>query len=119
MAEGIQYERMIVRVVLPEGAHNVRFEILEGTNSNGLPGAEHIHAQLSSLKTYMDTLGRTTLTLKVDSLTDEARDSKLVVTYDHSMIDALRKPFTIFAGLLTVFVAVWGIGKIDVSIKKR
>ncbi|OQE96395.1 hypothetical protein PENNAL_c0001G02483 [Penicillium nalgiovense] len=119
MAEGIQYERVIVRVVLPEGAHNVRFEILEGTNSNGLPGAEHIHAQLSSLKTYMDTLGRTTLTLKVDSLTDEARDSKLVVTYDHSMIDALRKPFTIFAGLLTVFVAVWGIGKIDVSIKKR
>jgi hypothetical protein len=35
------------------------------------------------------------------------------------MIDALRKPLTIFAGLLTVFVAAWGIGKIDVSIKKR
>jgi oligosaccharyltransferase complex subunit alpha (ribophorin I) len=35
------------------------------------------------------------------------------------MIDALRKPFTIFAGLLTVFVAAWGVGKIDVSIKKR
>ncbi|KAJ5598102.1 hypothetical protein N7537_008186 [Penicillium hordei] len=119
MAEGIQYERVIVRVVLPEGAHNVRFEILEGANSNGLPGANHIHAHVSSLKTYMDTLGRTTLTLEVDSLTDEARDSKFVVTYDHSMIDALRKPLTIFAGLLTVFVAAWGIGKIDVSIKKR
>ncbi|KAJ5169282.1 Ribophorin I [Penicillium coprophilum] len=119
MAEGIQYERVVVRVVLPEGAHNVRFEILEGTNSNGLPGVNHIHAHLSSLKTYMDTLGRTTLTLEVDSLTDEARDSKFVVTYDYSMFDALRKPLTIFAGMLTVFVAAWGIGKIDISIKKR
>ncbi|KAJ6029677.1 hypothetical protein N7499_000824 [Penicillium canescens] len=119
MAEGIQYERVVVRVVLPEGAHNVRFEVIEGATSNGLPGANQIHASLSSLKTYMDTLGRTTLTLEVDSLTDEARDAKLVVTYDHTMMDALRKPFTIFAGLLTVFVAAWGIGKIDVSIKKR
>lgn len=82
MAEGIQYERVIVRVVLPEGAHNVRFEILEGANSNGLPGANHIHAHVSSLKTYMDTLGRTTLTLEVDNLTDEARDSKFVVRID-------------------------------------
>lgn len=79
MAEGIQYERVVVRVVLPEGAHNVRFELLEGTNSNGLPGAKHIYAHLNTLKTYMDTLGRTTLTLEVDSLTDEARDSKFVV----------------------------------------
>lgn len=79
MAEGIQYERVVVRVVLPEGSHNVRFETLEGANSNGLPGANHISASLSSLQTYMDTLGRTTLTLEVDSLTDEARDATIVV----------------------------------------
>jgi oligosaccharyltransferase complex subunit alpha (ribophorin I) len=35
------------------------------------------------------------------------------------MFDALRKPFTFFAGMLTVFVAAWSIGKIDISIKKR
>ncbi|CAG8089203.1 unnamed protein product [Penicillium salamii] len=119
MAEGIQYERVVVRVVLPEGSHNVRFETLEGANSNGLPGANHISASLSSLQTYMDTLGRTTLTLEVDSLTDEARDATIVVTYDHTMFDALRKPFTLFAGMVTVFVAAWGVGKIDISIKKR
>lgn len=79
MAEGIQYERVVVRIVLPEGSHNVRFETLEDANSNGLPGANHIHADLSSLQTYMDTLGRTTLTLEVDSLTDEARNAKIVV----------------------------------------
>lgn len=79
MAEGIQYEHVIVRLVLPEGAHNVRYQVVEGSASNGLPGENHIHARLSSLKTYMDTLGRTTLTLEVDSLTDEARDAQIVV----------------------------------------
>lgn len=79
ISEGIQYERVVVRVVLPEGAHNVKFQTVEGSASNGLPGANHIHATLSSLKTYMDTLGRTTLTLEVDSVTDEARDAQLVV----------------------------------------
>ncbi|KAJ5102798.1 hypothetical protein N7532_003327 [Penicillium argentinense] len=117
--EGVQYERVVVRVILPEGAHNVRFQTVEGIASNGLPGANQIHARLSSLKTYMDTLGRTTLTLEVDSITDEARDAQLIVTYDHSFMDALRKPLTFFGGLLSVFVAVWFIGNIDVSIKKR
>ncbi|KAI2787375.1 hypothetical protein POX_f07739 [Penicillium oxalicum] len=119
MAEGIQYERVILRVILPEGAHNVRYEIVEGSASNGLPGRNQINATLSSLKTYMDTLGRTTLTLEVNSLTDEARDSQLLVVYDHTITDALRKPLTIFAGLLTVFVGIWAVGKLDVSIKKR
>lgn len=78
--EGIQYEHVVVRVILPEGAHNVRFEAVEGLNSNGLPGASQISSSLSAFKTYMDTLGRTTLTLEVDSLTDEARDAQLVVS---------------------------------------
>ena len=78
--EGVQYERVVVRVVLPEGAHNVRFQTVEGSSSNGLPGDNQIHASLSSYKTFMDTLGRTTLTLEVDSLTDEARDAELIVS---------------------------------------
>lgn len=41
------------------------------------------------------------------------------MTYDHTLMDALRKPLTIFAGLVTVFFATWVIGNIDVSIKKR
>ncbi|KAJ5088280.1 hypothetical protein N7456_011896 [Penicillium angulare] len=119
MNEGVQYERFVLRIVLPEGAHNVRYETLEGANSNGLPGKSQIHSSLSSFKTYMDTLGRTTLTLEVDSLTDEARDAQLIVTYDHSLMDALRKPLTLFGGLISVLVAVWFVGSIDTSIKKR
>lgn len=80
MSEGVQYEHVVLRVVLPEGAHNVRFETVEGANSNGLPSMSQVNASLSTFKTYMDTLGRTTLTLEVDSLTDEARDAQLVVS---------------------------------------
>ncbi|KAL4806458.1 Ribophorin I [Aspergillus unguis] len=119
MGEGIQYEKVVLRVILPEGAKNVRYETIEGSFSNGLPGADQIHASLSTHKTFMDTLGRTTLTLTVDSLTDEARDSQLVVTYDYSFWDGMRKPITITLGLFSVFAAAWAIGNIDVSIKKR
>ncbi|KAL4874148.1 hypothetical protein BDV12DRAFT_159191 [Aspergillus spectabilis] len=119
MGEGIQYEKVVVRVVLPEGARNVRYETVEGSSSNGLPDASQIQSSLSTHKTFMDTIGRTTLTLTVESLTDEARDSQLVVTYDYSFFDGLRKPITFTIGLFSVFAAAWAITNIDVSIKKR
>ncbi|CBF79447.1 hypothetical protein AN7472.2 [Aspergillus nidulans FGSC A4] len=119
MGEGIQYEKVVVRVILPEGARNVRYEIVEGPTSNGLPSASQIQSSLSTHKTFMDTLGRTALTLTVESLTDEARDSQLVVTYDYAFWDGMRKPITITIGLLSVFAAAWAVANIDVSIKKR
>ncbi|BCS30273.1 dolichyl-diphosphooligosaccharide--protein glycotransferase subunit OST1 [Aspergillus puulaauensis] len=119
MDEGIQYEKVVLRVVLPEGARNVRYETLESTSSNGLPGASQIQSSLSTHKTFMDTIGRTTLTLTVDGLTDEARDSQLLVTYDYSFWDGMRKPITFTLGLFSVFAAAWAITNIDVSIKKR
>ncbi|KAL5333433.1 Ribophorin I [Aspergillus crustosus] len=119
LSEGVQYEKVVVRVILPEGARNVQYEIVEGSSSNGLPSASQIQSSLSSHKTFLDTLGRTTLTLTVENLTDEARDSQLVITYDYTLFDALRKPVTITIGLFSVFVAAWAITNIDVSIKKR
>ncbi|RLL99247.1 hypothetical protein CFD26_103536 [Aspergillus turcosus] len=119
LPEGAQYEKVVVRVILPEGARNVRYQVLEGSSSNGLPSSSQIQSHISKHKTYMDTLGRTVLTLTVENLSDEARDSQIVVTYDHSFWDSLRKPLTITAGLFTVFVTAWLIGNLDVSIKKR
>ncbi|KAI9369273.1 Ribophorin I [Aspergillus egyptiacus] len=119
MVEGVQYEKAVVRVILPEGARNVRYETVEGPLSNGLPGASQIQSTLSTHKTFLDTLGRTTLTLTVESLTDEARDSQLVVIYDYSFWDGMRKPVTITAGLLSLFAALWAVSNIDVSIQKR
>jgi len=79
--EGIQYERVVVRVILPEGATNVRYETLDdGRASTGLPDPSRIAANITRHVTYMDTLGRTALTLTVDNLSDEARDAQLIVS---------------------------------------
>ena len=69
-------------------------------------------------KTFMDTLGRTTLKLTAMNVVDESRDKSLIVTYDYPFSAAYRKPITIFAGIMAVFVTAWGIGRLDVSIAK-
>ena len=66
----------------------------------------------------MDTLGRTTLKLTAMNVVDESRDEDLLVTYDYPFTAAFRKPITIFAGVLAVFVTAWGVGQLDVSIGK-
>ena len=66
----------------------------------------------------MDTLGRTTLKLTAMNAVDEARDKDIIVTYEYPFAAAYRKPITIFAGILAVFVTTWGISRLDVSIAK-
>jgi oligosaccharyltransferase complex subunit alpha (ribophorin I) len=41
------------------------------------------------------------------------------VTYTYPFTAGLRKPLTVAAGLFSIFVGVWFIGSLDVSIKKR
>lgn len=77
-----------------------------------------VASEMSSHKTFMDTLGRTTLKLTAMNVVDEARDKDLIVTYDYPFIAAYRKPLTIFAGIMTVFATAWGIGRLDVSIAR-
>ncbi|KAI7974130.1 hypothetical protein EIK77_002995 [Talaromyces pinophilus] len=79
VAEGIQYDQVVVRVILPEGATDIKYEILDGDAPNGLPDSSHIQSSISKHRTYMDTIGRSALTLKVDNLSDEARGSQLLV----------------------------------------
>ncbi|PCG89889.1 Ribophorin I [Penicillium occitanis (nom. inval.)] len=119
VAEGIQYDQVVVRVILPEGATDIKYEILDGDAPNGLPDSSHIQSSISKHRTYMDTIGRSALTLKVDNLSDEARGSQLLITYTYPFTAGLRKPLTIAAGLFSIFVGVWFIGSLDVSIKKR
>lgn len=78
--EGVQYEKVVLRVVLPEGARNLKFILLEESSPSGLPGSNDFQLDVSNSKTYMDTLGRTVLTVWVDNLTDSARDSQLLVS---------------------------------------
>ncbi|KAJ8608015.1 hypothetical protein MRB53_039921 [Persea americana] len=95
--EGVEYERVVTRIILPEGALD---EIL-------------------FYKTYFDTVGRTTLKLTAINLVDELRDRELIVTYDYPFLTSFRKPLTIFTALMLVFAASWVVGNLDVSIGKK
>ena len=77
-----------------------------------------VASEISSHKSFMDTLGRTTLKLTAMNVVDEARDKELIVTYDYPLTAAYRKPLTIFVGIMAVFATAWGIGRLDISIAK-
>lgn len=113
MPEGIQYEHVVVRVILPEGATDVRWETVGGT---GLP---NLQADLSLHKTFMDTVGRSELKLSAMNVIDDARDAELVIIYDYPFTAAFRKPLSIFAGVVTLFTVAWAIGNLDMSIGRK
>ncbi|KAG9247498.1 oligosaccharyltransferase alpha subunit [Calycina marina] len=107
--EGISYEHIELRVILPEGAENVAY-------STTVP---LVSSSITLHKTFMDTIGRTMLTLKATNIVDDLRHRELIVTYDYPLLAGLRKPLVIFSAILAVFIAAWGIGSLDVGIKGK
>ncbi|KAF9926629.1 proteasome regulatory particle base subunit [Linnemannia zychae] len=87
------YEDVEIRVVLPEGAKNVKavvpFEIDE--------------IEYSTTKTYMDSAGRSTVTILATNLIeDHAHD--MLIEYEYSTVSYLTKPLaaaTMFMALYT------------------
>lgn len=123
--EGIEYARMELRVILPEGAEYVDFYLIILHKTNSYRNVEYfttvpiVSATHSLHRTFMDTKGRTMLTLKALNVVDDIRDRELIVTYDYPLSAALRKPIVIFTATLSLFVAVWAIGTMDVGIKGK
>lgn len=74
---------------------------------------------ISLHRTFLDTVGRTSLTLTAMNIVDELRERELVVTYDYPFAARFRKPLTVFAGVLAIFGVGWVLGNLDVSIGKR
>lgn len=133
MAEGLQYEDVTVRIILPEGATDVKYELI--STQVGMPS--EVTEELSLHKTFMDTVGRTVLTLKAKNVVDDARDGEIIVslssfsriayqanifkqvTYNYSSTAMLRKPVTITASLAALFIVLYTISQLDVSIGKK
>jgi oligosaccharyltransferase complex subunit alpha (ribophorin I) len=69
--------------------------------------------------TFMDTVGRTRLTLTSLNVIDEFRDRGLVITYQYPFSARFRKPLVFFAGILAVFAVSWVLGNLDVSIGRK
>ena len=87
---------------------NVRYETTVPILSSSL-GLTH---------SFMDTLGRTTLTLTAVNVVDEIRDREIIVTYEYPWIETLRKPGMIAGSVFGVFAVAWAIGRIPTGIGK-
>ncbi|CAI6335313.1 unnamed protein product [Periconia digitata] len=109
IGEGIGYARVNLRVILPEGATNVKY-----STSIAL-----IDSKTSVHKTFMDTLGRPTVELSAINVVDDFRGRDLFVTYDYPWTAGLRKPIVLTLGLFAVFGVTWVLGNIDTSIGKK
>lgn len=76
LSEGIHYENINMRVILPEGATDIQYQLV---GPKGLP--YHVESSIGTYKTYLDTIGRSVLTLKTENVVDEARHTELIVSY--------------------------------------
>lgn len=109
LSEGLQYALVQTRIVLPEGA-----KILDWSSSLTIDPEDVV---IGTHKTFMDTIGRTTLTLTRRGLNDESRDRMVYIRYELDFASRIRKPAMIGAAVMAVFAGAWAIGNIHLGIK--
>ncbi|KAH8788383.1 oligosaccharyltransferase alpha subunit [Diaporthe sp. PMI_573] len=107
-AEGVEYENVVVRVILPEGAENVKYHI-------DIPQSSINSADVEIHKTFLDTIGRTALIIKARNLVDDFRGRELIVSYDVPFLVSIRKPLVVFGSTLATFVAAYIIGGVELK----
>ncbi|PNS21642.1 Dolichyl-diphosphooligosaccharide--protein glycosyltransferase subunit 1 [Sphaceloma murrayae] len=108
-SEGVEYEKVVLSIMLPEGATNVNFDTT----------AHIISSETTIQKSFMDTVGRTSLKLTAINVVDDARDRDVIVTYDYPFTAGFRKPIVITSSIFGLFVAAWAVSQLDVSIGRK
>ncbi|ODA79596.1 hypothetical protein RJ55_05190 [Drechmeria coniospora] len=106
--EGVEYERINIRVLLPEGATNVKA-------FTGVPESAITEYSVGVHKTFLDTVGRTSVTIKARNLVDEFRDRDIIITYNTTLFGTLRKPAVVFTSMLAVCFAAWAVGQVKLG----
>lgn len=84
-----------------------------------LPESAITESSVGVHKTYLDTLGRTSVTIKAQNLVDEFRDRHVIITYDATLASALRKPILVFASMMAIYASAWVVGSIRVGFAKN
>ncbi|KAL8404975.1 hypothetical protein RB594_009740 [Gaeumannomyces avenae] len=110
--EGLEYAKVKLRVLLPEGAQNVKFY-------TSIPSSSIISTEIGTHKSFLDTIGRTSLVITAQNLVDEFRDREIVVSYDYPLLASLRKPIVISSSVFGLFVLTWAIGRIDTKFPNK
>lgn len=101
-----------MRSLLTRTRRNVKYH-------TAIPASSITEAKIETHKTFLDTVGRTTLVIKARNLVDDFRDRELIVTYDYSLMAMLRKPAIVFSSVLMVFVAAWVVGGVEMKFSKK
>lgn len=104
-SEDASYDEVSTKIILPEGAANVEFGDIYGNT-----------AESSTVYSYLDFQGRPALEVVHRKLVTDHRSGLLLVSYDYSVMTALRKPVILATAVLAVFVAAFYGTKIDWSI---
>ncbi|CAK7230878.1 dolichyl-diphosphooligosaccharide--protein glycosyltransferase subunit 1 [Sporothrix bragantina] len=110
--EGVEYETVRLQILLPEGAENVKY-------SASIPSSSIAASTVTVHKTFLDTKGRTAVIIEARNLVDEFRDREVIVTYDYSLLASLRKPIVVFGSVLSLFVAAYVIGSVELKFSKK
>ena len=84
-----------------------------------LPDSSLTETAIGTHKTFLDTVGRTSVTIKAQNLVDDFRDRNLFITYDTTTASTLRKPLVVFLSTLAIYVATWTAGKVQVGFAKK
>nr|CAG8532706.1 2994_t:CDS:2 [Entrophospora candida] len=103
----VTYDQVQVRVILPEGARNVKMDLPFSVD-------KEIH---SIHKTYLDTSGRYMITIEKNNLINEHHKS-FQVSYQHSTIDLLEKPFAASTFFLGGFILSMMYSRMEFSLGK-
>ena len=53
------------------------------------------------------------LTIRAQNLVDDFQGRELVVSYEYPFLASLRKPLVVFSGMLSVFVGMWALSKVE------
>ncbi|KAG0319623.1 proteasome regulatory particle base subunit [Dissophora globulifera] len=99
------YDDVEIRIVLPEGAKNVNVQVPFEVES----------VEESTTKTYMDSAGRSTVTIHARNLIEEhAQD--LLIEYELTVSSYLIKPLAAATMLMAIFVSSMVLSRVDFKI---
>ncbi|KIY49189.1 oligosaccharyl transferase alpha subunit [Fistulina hepatica ATCC 64428] len=97
-----------VSIVLPEGASNVEYQLPFPAES----------VEMTTHKTYLDSIGRPMLTFHYTDLTDQ-QARPIFVSYKVSFAAHLQKPLTVATAFLLLFASAMIAKRVDLSIEKK
>ncbi|EMR09429.1 hypothetical protein PNEG_02372 [Pneumocystis murina B123] len=102
----VYYKNISVNIILPEGSR-----VLDVVSRIPISKSE-----ISTYKTYMDVIGRTSIKLFATNLVDTISSEEIFILYDYSLWNNFRKPLTISIAFGVLFLSSSLLKKLKIKI---